>query len=99
MSDDATVQHLIDQLRDDAVTSRSMFGGQGVYKAGRMFALVYDGAVYMKFSDETADESGRPAFSPSEGKIFRTFRQVSAEELDDPGALASLAAEAYAAAG
>lgn len=39
------------------VTPRRMFGGHGLFVEGAMFALVYDGAVYLK-----TDEVNRPDY-------------------------------------
>jgi DNA transformation protein len=36
------------------VTLRRMFGGIGIYADGVMFALSYDGTVYLKTDDKTA---------------------------------------------
>ena len=96
MSD--TVQFLLDQLNDPGVEAKRMFGGHGIYRDGGMFALVYDDAVYMKFSEEEAATSERPAFSPRPGQTFRTFREISADELEDPARLAELARNAQRAA-
>ncbi len=91
------VRFLMDQLADPGLTAKRMFGGHGIYSGGRMFALVYDGQVYIKVSDDEAARSERPVFSPQSGKTFPTFREVSADELEDAEALASLAARAQAA--
>jgi DNA transformation protein len=42
-----------------------MFGGLGVYREGRMFALVADGELYFKTSEAT-----RPAFGEAGGSAF-----------------------------
>ncbi len=39
------------------VSVRRMFGGLGIYAEGTMFALAYDGRVYLR-----ADDTTRPAF-------------------------------------
>ena len=33
------------------VTVRRMFGGAGIYREGLMFALVFDGAIFLKVDD------------------------------------------------
>jgi DNA transformation protein len=98
MSDDGLVEYLLDQLGDPEVSSRSMFGGHGIYRDGRMFALVYDGAVYAKVTEAEASTSTRPPFRPRPGQTMRTFRAVGADELEDRDALAGLAARAQEAA-
>lgn len=98
MGDEGLVEYLLDQLGDPEVTARSMFGGHGIYRDGRMFALVHGGAVYVKVTEEEAATSERPPFQPRPGQTMRTFRAVEADELDDRDALAALAAGARRAA-
>jgi DNA transformation protein and related proteins len=96
---DELVRYLLEQLGDDTVTARRMFGGHGIYKGGRMFALVYGGVVYMKVTEDEAKISERAPFAPDGRRTFRTFREVSADEIDDPDMLASLAKNAWESAG
>ncbi len=98
MTDDGMVRYLLDQLEDDSVTARTMFGGHGIYRDGRMFGLVYDGTVYMKVTPEEAARSDRPPFQPDARRTFPTFRQVPADELEDRTALADLTKKAQQAA-
>ena len=98
MTDSGMVQYLLDQLDDPSVSERAMFGGHGIYRDGRMFALVYDGTVYMKVSDEEAKTSDRAPFQPPTGQTIRTFREIGAEELEDRGLLAALVERAQRAA-
>lgn len=98
MSDEGLVEYLLDQLGDPAVESRSMFGGHGIYRDGRMFALVYRSEVYVKVTGEEAATSTRRPFQPRPNQTMRTFRAVDADELDDRDALAAVAAEAQRAA-
>jgi TfoX/Sxy family transcriptional regulator of competence genes len=98
MTSEEMVQYLLDQLDDPDVSAKSMFGGRGIYRHGRMFALVYGGLVYMKVTKEEAKTSDRPPFRPRENSIYPTFREVFAEELEDPSMLASLARKAQEAA-
>jgi len=58
MADDF-IAHLQDLFAPlGRVQARSMFGGHGLYFDGLMFAIVLDGALYLK-----VDEQTRPAFS------------------------------------
>ena len=98
MSEAGMVQFLLDQLQDSGVTARSMFGGHGIYRNGRMFALVYDEVVYMKVSEDEAKSSGREPFRPRPSQTLLSYREVSADELEDPALLASLFDRAYQAA-
>ena len=92
------VAFLIDQLGDPSVEAKRMFGGHGIYRDGGMFALVYDDVVYLKFTNDEAEASGRPPFSPRPGQTFPTFREISAEELEDAATLRELARNAQQAA-
>lgn len=98
MTDAGMVDYLLDQLDDPAISARRMFGGHGIYRDGRMFALVYDETVYVKVSEEEARTSDRPPFRPRPNQTFPTFREVSADELESPQALRELAARGQAAA-
>lgn len=98
MTDSGIVQYVLDQLQDPDVSARAMFGGHGIYRGGRMFALVYDEAVYMKVTDEEAKTSDREPFRPRPNQTFPTFREVSADELEDREVLVSLFGEAQRAA-
>lgn len=51
-----------------AVTGRAMFGGLGIYSAGRIFALVDDDVLYLK-----ADAATRPDFEAAGMGPFRPF--------------------------
>ncbi|MDQ4144556.1 MAG: TfoX/Sxy family protein [Actinomycetota bacterium] len=98
MTDTGLVEFLLDQLHDAEVTARSMFGGQGIFRDGRMFALVYDGGVYVKTSEEEARTSQRPPFHPRAHQTFGSYRAVNADELEDPDVLRSLFETAQRAA-
>lgn len=51
-----------------AVSGRAMFGGLGIYSAGRFFALVDDDVLYLK-----ADDTNRPDFEAAGTGPFRPF--------------------------
>lgn len=98
MTGDSTVAFLLDQLDDPGVTARSMFGGHGVYRGGRMFGIVYEDIVYMKMSEAEAKASGREPFRPRASQTLWSYREVTADELEDRDALAALARDAQRAA-
>ena len=87
-----------------AVQARRMFGGQGLYAAGLMFALVIDGELYLK-----TDEENRPAFAAAgcsawryagKGRLVETsYWSVPAEAMDDREAMTPWARLALDAAG
>lgn len=88
----------LDQLDDPEVTARAMFGGHGVYRDGRMFALVYGDVVYMKVDEEEAKSSEREPFRPPSGQTFPSFREVPVDVLEDPEKLRGYAEDAHLAA-
>lgn len=98
MTDAGMVDYLLDQLDDPAVSARRMFGGHGIYRDRRMFAIVYEEVVYFKVPDEEAATSERPPFRPRPNQTLPTYREVSADELEDPAALRAMATRAQAAA-
>ena len=54
------------------VTVRRMFGGAGIYAEGLMFALVFDGAIFLK-----VDEASIPDFEREGSKPFVYTRAKS----------------------
>ena len=46
------------------VTVRRMFGGAGIFCDGLMFALVFDGAIYLKVDDASIPDFEREGSSP-----------------------------------
>ncbi len=91
------VEFLLDQLEDSDVSARAMFGGHGLYRAGRMFAIIYQDAVYMRVSEADVQSSIRPPFNPRKNQTLWSYREVYADELEDRQALASLAEKAQGA--
>ncbi len=61
--------------RMGTVSGRRMFGGVGVYFDGTFFAIVDDGTIYLKTSDET-----RPSF---EGEGSRAFSYMTKKGLSE----------------
>ncbi len=90
---------VLDQLSElGPVTSRSMFGGFGLYHEDLFFALIVDDVLYFKVSDATRPryaERGMPAFQPFEDKPpMGGYHEVPGDVLDDPEELAAWAREA-----
>jgi DNA transformation protein len=70
------------------IEARRMFGGQGIYHDGRMFALVTRDTLYLKSDPRTAAEFDRlqlPAFQfERSGKTMTTsYRQAPADVFED----------------
>jgi DNA transformation protein len=86
------------------VTVRRMFGGAGIYADGIMFALVADGAIYLK-----ADETNTPDFEREGLPPFRyearngkravmSYWRMPERLYDDPDELAKWATRSLAVA-
>ena len=93
----------VDRLLElvDGATARRMFGGQGIYADGAMFALAYGGALYLKVDDETRpelEELGSGPFRPNEHQTMRSFYELPDEVAGDDAELAAWARRAIDAA-
>src|SRR5215831_4876730 len=86
------------------VTVRRMFGGAGIYADGTMFALLYDGLIYLKAGECNAAAFDREALGPftyttKDGKRGVTsYRQMPDRLYDDPHELAEWSRDALSAA-
>lgn len=86
-----------------SVRTRRMFGGLGIYDGELMFALAFDGEIFLKTSDET-----RPRFLAAGSEPFRYaalgreremgYWKLPDVALDDSDALAEFTKLALAAA-
>lgn len=71
------------------ITSRSMFGGWGIYQRGAIFALILDGILYFKANAVTApffaEQGSRPfTYQRDDGKeISMAYWVVPEEVLED----------------
>jgi DNA transformation protein and related proteins len=85
-----------------------MFGGAGIYREGLMFALVFDGAIFLKVDDASIPDFEREGSRPfvytrakSPGKIGRaslSYWRLPERLYDDPEDLARWAERALAIA-
>lgn len=86
------------------VTYRRMFGGLGIYRDGRMFALSADDVLYFKADGETVPDFEAEGCGPFvyEGKNGRTatmsYWRVPERLYDEPDDFASWARKAFQAA-
>src|SRR5688500_5757037 len=98
MRDDAFLEFVRDQLgRVDGVTTRSMFGGHGLYRGGVFFGIVYDGRLYFKTDEASAAEyrkRGAEPFRPSETQTLKRYYEVPVEVVENSSALADWAERA-----
>ncbi|MBY0561801.1 TfoX/Sxy family protein [Hyphomicrobium sp.] len=76
-ANDEILEILKDALgRAGSVRGRRMFGGVGVYFDGIFFAIIDDGAIYLKTSDET-----RPRFAAEGSRAFSYMTKNGRAEL------------------
>src|ERR1700739_3559194 len=85
-----------------------MFGGAGIYREGLMFALVFDGAIFLKVDEASIPDFEREGSRPfvytrakSPGKVGRaslSYWRLPERLYDDPEELAVWAERALAIA-
>jgi len=84
------------------ITTRAMFGGHGVYHAGRILGIVIDDALYVKADAETVpffEAAGCAPFLYDAGdrQIAMSYWSLPAEAMDSPEAFAPWAQRAWEA--
>lgn len=83
------------------VTSRSMFGGVGIYSDGLFFALISDDTLYLKVDDSTRagfEAAGSGPFRPYADNRTMKYYELPAELLEDVDALRDWVRKALAVA-
>jgi len=86
---DAFVSYVLDMLQEfGPVKAKAMFGGHGIYRGGTIFAIIVDGALYIKADDENRalfEENGLLQFSYiKQGKeCFMSYYTAPEEAMDD----------------
>ena len=97
-------QHVVDLLAEWApVTVRRMFGGEGLFRDGSMFALIADEVLYLK-----VDAASAPLFAARDLEPFTylrksrpvqlSYRRAPEEALEDPREAAEWAERAWQSA-
>ena len=79
------------------ITSRSMFGGHGLYWNGTIFGIVSGGRLYLKVDDQSRGEylaRGMGPFRPNERQTLKSYYELPQDVRDDPEALLAWAKEA-----
>jgi DNA transformation protein len=82
------------------VTSRTMFGGHGIYWRETIFGILFEGKLYLKVDDESKPNfvsRGMEPFRPNERQTLRSYYEVPPDVLADTEALLSWAGEAIRA--
>ena len=104
MADVFFPDYVIEQLGAfGSVSARPMFGGNGLYKAGVMFAIIFDGELSFTVGDSNrADfeaKKSEPFVYVARGRpITLSYWFVPEDVVEDTEQLAAWAAKAYAAA-
>ncbi len=81
--------HILELMRPlGGVTARAMFGGFGIYRNGRMFAILVDDELFFKVSDHSRAKFEQRGLKPftyeRKGKqISMSYFQAPAECLDE----------------
>lgn len=92
MSDRSFVDYVTkDLLRDiPGITARAMFGGFGVYKDRKIFAIIVDDELYFKVGDSNRHEYESRGSKPftyhgKSGKpVQMSYWKLPVEVMDDP---------------
>jgi DNA transformation protein len=90
------------------VTVKNMFGGAGVWSDGLMFALVFDGAIFLKVDEANIPDFQREGSRPFEytrakspgrvGRASLSYWRLPERLYDEPDELAVWAGRALAVA-
>lgn len=87
MKSDSFVEFVLDQLSDvGGVTCRAMFGGHGLYRKGKFFAIIHKGKLYFKTDEKSRDAyigKGMKPFAPSKKHTLKNYYEVPADVIDD----------------
>lgn len=91
------LEYILDQFYDwGGVYVRRLFGGAGLYRDGKMFALVADDIVYFKVDDTNREKyvlAGSSPFKPFPNRPSLSYYDVPPEILEDPSELIEWAKE------
>lgn len=72
------------------ITSRAMFGGYGIYQAGKIFAIIVEGELYVKENKWTRDDFEREGaeqftYTKKDGKRYAMkYWRVPESVLENP---------------
>lgn len=84
---DSFTAYVLDQLSGlGPVEPRRLFSGQGLYWREQIFALIHDGRLYFRVSDETRPgyvARGSVPFEPMPGHVMAGYHEVPSAVLED----------------
>lgn len=100
--DASFVAFVAEQLEGlDAIRTKSMFGGYGIYSRDTFFAVIDEGRLYFRVSDETRpryEARGMGPFAPAPTMVMRGYYEVPLEVIEDAAELVRWGREACKAA-
>lgn len=92
---------VLDQLHGArSVTSRSMFGGYGLYRGDTFFGVIYQGRLYFKTDEQSVEEyraRGMEFFRPNAKQSLKSYYEVPADIVEDAEQLVEWARRALKA--
>jgi DNA transformation protein len=104
MTNDELLATILERLQPLPITSRSMFGGKGLYFDGTFFGVIFDGILYFRTDDDSrADYTSRkmpalqPQYRPRGPKTVNRHFQVPPDVLAKPALLRKWALRAVEA--
>lgn len=84
---DSFTSYVLDQLAAlGPVEDRRLFSGRGLYWRDQIFALVHDGRLFFRVSDETRPAyvaQGSAPFEPMPGHVMAGYHEVPGAVLED----------------
>ena len=99
--DESFRDYILDQLGGlSSVSSRSMFGGHGLYQGPAFFGILSKGRLYFKTDKQTQalyQERGMKPFQPNAKQTLKNYYEVPAEILEDSDQLSEWAQHAIRA--
>lgn len=97
--------HYVDQLSGwGKITTRPLFGAVALYRSGKVFAMVWHGALYFKVDDESQaqyEAAGSHTLgyvSEGEEHALKSYWEVPADVVESKDKLHAWAKRAYQAA-
>jgi DNA transformation protein len=93
--DDTFKELILDQLSAlRNVRARSLFGGYGLYQAGKFFGILFNGRLYFKTDSMTQAsyrERGMKPFRPNAKQTLKNYLEVPADVIEEPDRFAEWA--------
>lgn len=98
MVEDNFTDFVLNQLHDFCqLRCRAMFGGHGLYNAGKFFGIIRDGHLYLRTTPHTRSRyraAGMCAFHPNHNETLNAYYEVPPEIVSDTRQLIEWALDA-----